>query len=503
MNASSNQNTNIIVDSDDKHIFAREFFTGTDIPRKKLTSGSNDTSMKRQSTLQNMKDKPKRALSAYNIFFKFTRSRIIAGHCEEATTEETVKALKEILKSARIRKPPNSRKNRQTHNQISFSELAKQIAEKWKSIDPQRKKVFDEYASMDMERYREEMKVWKEKEKKKKENLALKNHPLQNDSPISSGNSENSNVDVFGDKSSFKEHQKILAENRQLERSIQVLENGLFETDVNDSNYNSDSFLEYQKQQERKKGLKRSHSCGPNIDQLQHLNRRRMLVDNNYLSVGENTNHISGFKKQFTYSTNFQHSFPTNLHGTLGEQNNDISSLRHVGGLDGPVARKHAFLMNHNTNPNTSTPNLDDVTESMVVGNEIFLQQPHAMFSNQTHTAQQIGFVGTGLKKITMERGCDISQKAYSSNHGIDWLQSVAHHKDPRGLKSPVIAKNILLSSNESSLSIKNEKDLAKDTLLLEMAIGDDKHVTQDEDVDEDYESPQEDFWNEGCKNLK
>ena len=91
----------------------------TTIPRHKSKSTATKSNIKikvkkRGSTskLSSTKDKPKRALSAYNIFFKHTRSRIVVGLSEQGTKEETITAMEEIIANSTIRKPPNSRKYR-------------------------------------------------------------------------------------------------------------------------------------------------------------------------------------------------------------------------------------------------------------------------------------------------------------------------------------------------------------------------------------------------------
>jgi len=156
--------------------------------------GKGKVTKKRTSLKQPKdKDKPKRALSAYNIFFKLTRSRIIAGLPDHGTTEETIDAVREIVANSTIKKPPNSRKNRNTHNQITFGDLARRIADAWNTIDPDRKKTYEHYANLDMERYRRDVKNWKET--KEKRSLALNDLSSRNNSPSSSIRSISSHSD--------------------------------------------------------------------------------------------------------------------------------------------------------------------------------------------------------------------------------------------------------------------------------------------------------------------
>lgn len=111
---------------------------------RKSKGGSKKRSWKRP------KDKPKRPLSAYNLFFQHERNNILAAlpgddaAMDDGLTEEE-----------------RRRKHRKTHGKIGFADLARSIAEKWKNVEPTARSVFEARADIEKQRYKKELEAWK------------------------------------------------------------------------------------------------------------------------------------------------------------------------------------------------------------------------------------------------------------------------------------------------------------------------------------------------------
>ncbi|KAL3919218.1 MAG: hypothetical protein SGILL_003866 [Bacillariaceae sp.] len=94
--------------------------------------------------------KPNRPLSAYNLFFAHQRAELLG---DAAPTPEQ-EALKKRIHC-------------KTHGKIGFGDMARTIGARWKAIDPDQKKVFEDMALKEKERYQKELAAWKETQKSK------------------------------------------------------------------------------------------------------------------------------------------------------------------------------------------------------------------------------------------------------------------------------------------------------------------------------------------------
>lgn len=90
---------------------------------------------------------PKRPLSAYNIFFKEYRLKLL-GIDDQALPEQKKRTF------------PNKRRHKK-HGLITFDDLAKTIASKWKSLKAYEKVRYEEKAKIYKQEYDNEMKVFR------------------------------------------------------------------------------------------------------------------------------------------------------------------------------------------------------------------------------------------------------------------------------------------------------------------------------------------------------
>jgi len=98
--------------------------------------------------------KPKKPLSAYNFFFSQQRERMVAAEMTKAGA--SAEDIARTLKMAGRKKP-----HRKTHGTIGFITLAREIANKWKSLSEIEKEPFQAKARIAKAAYLEEVRLWK------------------------------------------------------------------------------------------------------------------------------------------------------------------------------------------------------------------------------------------------------------------------------------------------------------------------------------------------------
>lgn len=118
------------------------------------------------------KDMPRRPLSAYNIFFREQRETMMAKVAAaekasalaagESTNAHTTGSAVAGGKVARSRKRSNKSVG------IGFANLARTIAANWKDLDDETRAPYEAVAAKEKNRYKEEMLVWRAKQKENK-----------------------------------------------------------------------------------------------------------------------------------------------------------------------------------------------------------------------------------------------------------------------------------------------------------------------------------------------
>mmetsp|Transcript_27620 Transcript_27620/g.64814 ORF Transcript_27620/g.64814 Transcript_27620/m.64814 type:complete len:653 (+) Transcript_27620:281-2239(+) len=134
---------------------------------------SNEDEKTRKAARKKPKDKPKRPLSAYNIFFREERGRILEsraaarGGSRGEGDQDDAASLADSDGSGQSGGSNNNDINNinklAVHRKIGFESLAKLIGRRWQQLDADSMAVYKSKASVDMERYQREMDVWNAK----------------------------------------------------------------------------------------------------------------------------------------------------------------------------------------------------------------------------------------------------------------------------------------------------------------------------------------------------
>jgi len=136
-----------------------------------LLGKMNPQEEKKKTPRKKHKDKPKRPLSAYNIFFKEERKRILESIPSKGEEGEDAKE-EESEENVEIDEKTGKKKRKKTpHGKIGFENLAKIIGQRWQELKEDKIAYYKDLAAQDMKRYKEQMEIFltkQEAEKKRK-----------------------------------------------------------------------------------------------------------------------------------------------------------------------------------------------------------------------------------------------------------------------------------------------------------------------------------------------
>ena len=156
-----------------------------DIPEKKESIASKRPRGRPKGSTN--KGKPKRPLSAYNIFFKEERARILEAIPDAGKRGSSRRKRAKAVSSDDYDSKPRAKDagvdKKKPHGKIGFENLAKLIASRWQSLTPDELEPYNSRAKVEADRYKKELELCKTKEEA---NLKKKAKDVQESSSVAS-----------------------------------------------------------------------------------------------------------------------------------------------------------------------------------------------------------------------------------------------------------------------------------------------------------------------------
>lgn len=111
---------------------------------------------KRRPERRKPADMPRRPLSAYNLFFRVERERLLNGNARDMVNPRDIDRLVISTQDGEKKK----RIHRKTHGRIAFTELARIISKRWKNLSQEAKDLFERHADKERLIYKKALEAW-------------------------------------------------------------------------------------------------------------------------------------------------------------------------------------------------------------------------------------------------------------------------------------------------------------------------------------------------------
>mmetsp|Transcript_8374 Transcript_8374/g.17421 ORF Transcript_8374/g.17421 Transcript_8374/m.17421 type:complete len:310 (-) Transcript_8374:65-994(-) len=125
--------------------------------------------------LQSLVPKPKKALNAYNIFYKLEHQRILANGIDSFIAAgqqlDTIEDMIRVRHEHQVK--PKRAHRKTTGGKIGFQELNRLIAQRWKKVPAYAKQVYQQQAHLDKMAVEKQLIAWKRQQEEGNDNCLM------------------------------------------------------------------------------------------------------------------------------------------------------------------------------------------------------------------------------------------------------------------------------------------------------------------------------------------